>query len=496
MKRWLSSACMLAAGAASWWACSPPEAKPVRPVKVSVGEIDPAEWGKAWPLHYVSWALTREPSPAGSSRYKRGFDARKTYDKLSEYPYLALLFDGWGFGVEYNEPRGHSWMLEEQVQVVDKSRMKAGGVCLSCKTPYASRLRKELGGDYYRKPFEEVHGRIPEKHRLLGAACSDCHEHTAAGLRIDRDFTLGAALRSIGKDPSKLHPVELRSLVCAQCHVTYCIPKDKEKKSVGLFFPWQGAKDGRIAVETVIAHARKNHEWTQSVTGFPLGFIRHPEYELFSNDSPHWKAGAACADCHMPYQRAGSYKISDHRIMSPLKNGLRGCVQCHPETPEWLRERVYATQDRTVSLLNRAGYATAVAAKLFELANRERSRDKTRTGVPDAASVGGASRIDQALYAGAKGFYEEAFYRLVFVGAENSVGFHNPAEALRVLGDAVAYAGKAEALLRQALAQAGVKVPAKVDLELPKHLDGRGERKLMFDPAVEIKDPFGTQAAF
>ncbi|MBI5625111.1 MAG: ammonia-forming cytochrome c nitrite reductase subunit c552 [Elusimicrobia bacterium] len=473
--------CALAAGAVLLWGCGPRQTEVIRSFKVAEGELDPAEWGKAWPLHYLGWTSTREPSASGLSRYKRGYDDKKVCDKLSEYPYLALLFNGWGFGVEYNEPRGHAWMLEEQVRHVDQSRMKAGGVCLSCKTPYASRLRQELGAAYFSKPWEEVHARIPEKHRSLGVSCSDCHEPTTAGLRIERGFTLGAALADIGMDRAALSPQDLRSLVCAQCHVTYNIPKDREQRSVGLFFPWKGAKDGKVSVETVIAHARKTPEWTQSVTGFSLGFIRHPEYEFFSNDSTHWKAGASCADCHMPYQRTGSYKISDHRVMSPLKNGMRGCIQCHPETKEWLTERVRSAQDRTISLLNRAGYATATAAKLFELAHAERDK---------------GADIDSALHDRAKAHYEEAFYRLVFVGAENSVGFHNPSEALRVLGDAVAHAGKAEALLRQALAAARVEVPVKVDLQLAKYLEGRGKRKLGFDRNVELQDPFGTQASF
>ncbi|MBI5209980.1 MAG: ammonia-forming cytochrome c nitrite reductase subunit c552 [Elusimicrobia bacterium] len=475
---------ILVLGAAACWACSPPEAGPVQAVKVAPGEIEPSEWAKAWPLHYLGWGMTREPGPAGKSRYKRGWDGRKTFDRLSEYPYLALLFNGWGLGVEYNEPRGHAWMLEEQVEHVDRSRLKAGGVCLSCKSPYASRLAKELGRDYYARPFDEVRARIPAKHRLLGVSCSDCHREDDASLRFDRDFTLGVALRAIGKDPAKLHPQEMRSLVCAQCHATFSIPKDKEKRSVGLFFPWQGGRWGRIPVETVIANARRNPEWTQAVTGFPMGFIRHPEFELFSYDSAHWNAGAACPDCHMPYAKAGARKISDHRIMSPLKNGLRGCLPCHSQTADELRERVFAAQDRTVSLLDRAGFAAATAAKLFELCHREQAK---RGGLPG---------LDAALYARAKEFYEQAFYRLAFIGTENSAGFHNPAEALRVLGDAVAFAGKAEALLRQALAGAGVKAPAKVDLELSRCLDGRGERKLGFDLSVEIKDPFGTQANF
>lgn len=65
-----------------------------------------------------------------------------------------------------------------------------------------------------------------------------------------------------------------------------------------------------------------------------------------------------------------------------------------------------------------------------------------------------------------------------------------------MLGDSLAFAGKAEGLLRQALAKAGTDVPVKVDLELKKYLENRGEKKLKFNPSMEIKDPFGVQDRF
>jgi nitrite reductase (cytochrome c-552) len=180
----------------------------------------------------------------------------------------------------------------------------------------------------------------------------------------------------------------------------------------------------------------------------------------------------------MPYTKVGSKKVSDHRIMSPLKNDLKACQQCHAESPEWLRNQVFAIQDRTVSSFIRAGYATATVAKLFEMVHREQAAGKV---------------IDRSLYDQAREHYEEAFYRVVFIGAENSAGFHNPTEALRVLGDAAGHAGKAEAFLRQALAKAGVTAPVKVDLELAKYLNNRGEKKLMFKAAHEIKDPLAAR---
>ncbi len=457
--------------------CTPKKVDPVKTTVISDGTIDPKQWGEVYPEEYNGWQKTADPTPAGKSRYKRGYDqgeARR--DKLDEFPFLALLYNGWAFGSEYKEPRGHQHMVQDQLEV-DPGRYKAGGSCLTCKTPYAPILQQQMGTAYFSTPYKEVLAKIPQEHQTLGVACIDCHNNRDMTLRISRGFTLGKALEMLGVDRSKLTRQEMRSLVCAQCHVTYSIPKDAAMKSTDVFFPWQGSTVGGITIENIIKQLRNNHasgEWTQSVTGFKLAFIRHPEYELFSNNSPHWQAGVSCADCHMPSSTSGGKSVADHRIMSPLKNDLAACAQCHTETPDALRAKVFAIQDRTMSLFIRSGYATATVAKLFEMAN--------------SAQAGGKP-VDKALYAQARDHYEEAFYRVVFIGAENSTGFHNPAEALRVLGDAMTHAEKADGLLRRALAGAGVTAPAKIDLELPKYVNNRGAKRLMFRPEHEIKDP-------
>jgi nitrite reductase (cytochrome c-552) len=255
-----------------------------------------------------------------------------------------------------------------------------------------------------------------------------------------------------------------------------------------LFFPWQGSKPGDISIENIIRVIKKDPkfyqsewgtgEWVQKVTGFKVAFIRHPEYEFYTRNSVHWNAGVACADCHMPYIRVGANKISDHDVTSPLKKDMQACQQCHTESPEWLRNQVVAIQDRTVSLMLRSGYATATAAKLFEKVHQAQKDGKV---------------MDQKLYDQAKDLYLEALYRVIYLNAENSVGFHNPTEAGRMLGDALAFAGRAEGLLRQILAKAGVDVPASVNLELAIYLNKRGKKPLNFKAEQEVKDPFGLQ---
>ena len=443
-----------------------------------VENLDLAAWQQDHPAQYQGWAATAEPTPVGKSKYKRGFDTDGIiYDKIDEYPYLAVLLNGIGYGFEFTEPRGHANMIKDQLHV-DPARVKAGGSCLSCKTPYAPALYGTLGEDYFRQSFHDVLGQIPESDQLLGVACVDCHQSSAdPSLRLARDFTLGRGLKALGKDQSSLMTQELRSLVCAQCHVTYSMTKDAEMKTTDVVFPWQGSGWGNIGIEQIIAQLRSAPayaEWTQSVTGFKLGIVRHAEFEVFSKGSPHWEAGVACADCHMPAEERDGRTVSDHRIMSPLKNDLKACTQCHEESPEELRGKVFAIQDEAASRLIRAGYATARVAKLFELAN-------------NGAAAGKA--IDEALYAQARAAYEDALYRVLYIQNENSTGFHNPEEVLRILKDAKTFHEQADSLLRRAMAQAGIEAPAVVDLELDKYLNHRGEKKIMHRPEWVIADP-------
>jgi nitrite reductase (cytochrome c-552) len=478
----ITSAVLICAAAVFYSACAPSKPEPVKVGGIAEGTIDPEEWGKVYPLHYESWLKTTEPKPKNKSRYRKGWDTDKViYDRLSEYPFAALLYKGWGFGVEYNEPRGHFYAVIDQIEI-DPSRVKPGGVCLACKNPHHKPLVEKHGLKYLTMPFLEALNMMPEKERKLGPSCIDCHKPADMDLttnkpHLDRGFAM------IGK--TELSRQEKRTAACAQCHITYYVPRDKDKKvNADVNLPWTGAKWGGITIEHIVKDLLSDIsriEWKQEVTGFDMPFIRHPEFELFTNKSTHFNAGVSCADCHMPYTRTGAYKISDHDVTSPLKREMRACVQCHTESSEWLREQVNTTQDRTTSLLLRGGYGTAVAAKLFELTHKHEAAGK---------------KFDRAMYDAAKKNYMEAFLRVVFIGAENSTGFHNPSEAMRVLGDAVAFASKSENLLRQMLTKAGVDVPVDLNLELAKYLNGRGKHKLNFKADQEVKDPFGTQDRF
>jgi nitrite reductase (cytochrome c-552) len=462
--------------------CAPDKPEPVRVGTIEPNEFNPEEWGKVYPIHYESWQKTGEPKPAGKSRYRKGWDTdRVIYDRLSEYPFSALLYNGWGFGVEYNEPRGHHFAVIDQIEI-DPSRTAPGGVCLACKTPYHKSFTEKYGMKYLTAGFKDAIEMLPSKHRELGPACIDCHQPGDMSLVMNKSH-IEEGLKMIGK--SRLNLQEKRIMACGQCHMTYYVPRDRSGKVArDVRAPWEESTWGNISIENIINDLLtdfKREEWTQKTTGFRMPFIRHPEFELFSRSSVHWNAGVGCTDCHMPYTRAGSYKISDHDVTSPLKNDLRACRQCHTESEDWLKKQVFTIQDRIASLIIRAGYATATDAILFRMLHRE---GKKHPGP-------GTDLYEKAVY-----FYKNAFLRLVFVSAENSTGFHNPSEAGRILGDAIAFAGKSESLLRQLLTGAGVRLPEKINLDLLNYLNDRGKKKLKYKKDQQVKDPFGLQENF
>jgi nitrite reductase (cytochrome c-552) len=456
-------------------ACVPPvpERPPLRPVPDT---LDPAVWGRTYPREYMDWQKTKTERPTGLSKYKRGGTGGKEFDKLSEYPYMSAITSGFGFSVEYNEPRGHWWMLTDQ-NAIDPARLKAGGVCLTCKTPYAPALRQQEGAAYFSMPYAEAVAALPKENRFLGVTCINCHDPATIRLR-PQSFLVPPALEAMGV--SSVSDEQMRNLVCGQCHSSYVIPK-QAGKSVGVVLPWAGSKPGSITVENIIAYIKANEprtlEWTQATTGFKLGYIRHPEYELFTRNSVHARAGVTCPDCHMPYKVEGDSKVADHGVSDPLDDpGLRACQRCHPQNAQLLRQTVYDIQDRYVGLVLLSGYSVAQDARLFQILGG------------DAAS----SSVDASTYAAAKEAYEQAFYRTAFLGAENSVGFHNPTEAERIAGDALAYSQRAEGLLRQMLAGLGTPQPPEVDLELRRFLANRGVHHADFVPSLEFRDPSGV----
>ncbi len=187
-----------------------------------------------------------------------------------------------------------------------------------------------------------------------------------------------------------------------------------------MFIPW----DNGTKVEEIEAYydaykfpdGHRFYDWPHAETGAELLKAQHPEFEIWSQGI-HARSGVACADCHMPYQRQGALKVSDHWVRSPRLNINRACQICHHFDEKELDSRIVSIQQRTRDLMDRAA-----AAYIDMLDEMDRAK---KAGV-------GAERLAESLR-----MQRSGQWRLDFVAAENSMGFHAPAEVARILGESI-----------------------------------------------------------
>ena len=397
------------------------EQYPLRVVELAPDEIDPAVWGANFLRHYDSFMRTQDDT------LSTPFGGSEPYSKLERYPAMVRLWAGNAFSVDHNEERGHFYAQIDQgntrrVQVVSQP-----GACVNCHAAEAPGLIEELGWETFnRTPYDDLRDRLH-----FGSSCADCHDPQTMALRITRPALI-AGLEARGIDVSQASRQEMRTYVCAQCHVEYYFLGEGRV----LTFPWSQG----LRVEDIEAHydAYGFKDWTHAETGAPMIKIQHPEFELHSTGL-HARSGVACADCHMPYIRDGAMKVSDHWLRSPLLNVNQACQTCHRQDEDVLRERILTIQNNTAELLRAAEEALIDAIDAIALAQQ--------AGATDA-------ELEQA-----RNLHRQASLRWDFVSSENSTGFHSPQEAARVLAHAIDLARQAELAAHRAAPQAFAPTP-------------------------------------
>jgi nitrite reductase (cytochrome c-552) len=398
-----------------------------RVVEIDEQTEDPAIWGKNFPLQYdgykrtVDMVRTRFGGSEAMPHTPTEKDPRTkvAQSKIEEDPRLKTMWAGYAFAKDFREERGHAYMLEDQLFTERQIVAKQPGTCLHCHASVYLPYKKAGDGDLI-KGFEKVNQMPYSEAKALVAhpvSCIDCHDPKTMALRVTRPGFLEGMKALKASQGVKDYDVnamatrqEMRSFVCGQCHVEYYF-KGPEKR---LTYPW--AKG--LQVEKIQEYYDEVgfKDWTHAETGAPVLKAQHPEFELW-NQGIHARSGVACADCHMPYKREGAFKISDHHVRSPLLNINRSCQTCHKWSEEELKSRAETIQARTVALRDRA--MDALCALIADI---------------KAAKEAGRSDEDLAL---ARDLQRKAQFRLDFVEAENSVGFHAPQEAARILGESV-----------------------------------------------------------
>ncbi|MDQ8204494.1 ammonia-forming cytochrome c nitrite reductase subunit c552 [Pelagicoccus sp. SDUM812003] len=292
------------------------------------------------------------------------------------------------------------------------------------------------------QPVEQDPHNIGNAHPV---SCVDCHDPDTMKLRVTRPgFILGVAALAESDDPVPHLPSierwregprskpydpnidasrhEMRSFSCAQCHVEYyCASKET------LFFPWENGLKVEQMEETYENHTFPDGsrflDYKHAETGAPIYKAQHPEFELWSQGI-HARSGVSCTDCHMPYERQGATKVSNHWVRSPMLNVNNACQTCHNVPESELVEKVDTIQNRTKSLMARAANAM--------------------TDMLDAIREAQAAGASEAELEPILELQRKAMWRLDYISSENSLGFHADQEAARILGESIDYSRQAQ----------------------------------------------------
>ena len=411
-----------------------------RVVELTDDTDDPAIWGKNFPLQYDGYKRTVDQV---RTRFGGSEAIQKTPDeadprsivaqsRLEEDPRLKTMWDGYAFAVDFREERGHAYMLDDQTFTERQQVVQQPGTCVNCHaSAYAA--YKRLGGGDIVKGFNELN-KLPyfeaRKEVTHPVACIDCHDSQTMQLRVTRPAFMeairyvkasqGVENFEVNRDATRQ---EMRTYVCGQCHVEYYF-KGPEKT---LTYPWQNG----LKIENITSYydAVGHKDWTHAQSGANVLKAQHPEFEMY-NQGIHARAGVACADCHMPYNREGALKISNHHVRSPLLSLNMSCQTCHKATEDELRFRVDTIQTRTFGLRNLA--MDALVQLIGDIkAARERGFTDEQLSAP-------------------RDFQRKAQFYLDFVEAENSMGFHAPGEAARILGESMNFTRMGQVALRDA----------------------------------------------
>ncbi len=403
--------------------------------RVQINDWEPRNevWGENFPAEYDSYLKTRE----GDFRSK--YNGNAMIDMLEVDPRMVVLWAGYGFSKDYNQGRGHYWAVEDVRNTLRTAApMKPGdgpmpATCWTCKSPDVPRLMNEMGiTEFYRGKWAK-HGADIVNH----IGCADCHDNQTMDLRISRPALIEAFERQ-GKDITRATHQEMRSLVCAQCHVEYYFNKQRpDAEGVNyLTFPW----DKGMNVEQIIAYYDEINfsDWTHQLSKTPMLKAQHPDYETYLGGT-HAERGVACADCHMPYMSEGGQKYTDHHLQSPLNNIANSCQVCHRESEENIRKWVYDKQDKVIQQRDEL-------EKMLVRAHVE-AKHAWDNGATDDQMKNILTRI------------RHAQFKWDYAAAGHGAAFHNSLEILRIISSGLQEAQEARIELATLLVKLGAGYP-------------------------------------
>lgn len=420
--------------------------------KIDRWETRNEEFRKHYPRQYDSWKQTEKSDDID--------------DLLKEYPELVVLFAGYGFAKDYNAPRGHAYAIEDNRNSlrtgapVDDKTGPMPTACWTCKSTEVPKIMDTKGDmEYYTGKWAKYGSDI-----INPIGCVDCHNPNTMELQVNRKY-LAKGLEAEGK--MKLEDAtqqDMRTMVCAQCHVEYYFKKTPNPKggtAVTVTLPWAegtGVDDMERYYDNL-----DFKDWTHKVSKAPMIKAQHPGYEMWKTGA-HGKNGVSCADCHMPYKNQSGVKYTDHKIANPLDDIANTCMNCHRVSEKELTATIAEKKARKDELHKKAmkhlAAAHLEAGKAWEVGATKAEMAPILTDI------------------------RHAQWRWDYAVASHPAFFHAPEETLRVLATALDKAGSARIKLAKVLAKHGASdyvAPALTSKKVAQEITGLPFKKLVDD---------------
>ncbi|MCF0181803.1 MAG: ammonia-forming cytochrome c nitrite reductase [Muribaculaceae bacterium] len=435
--------------------------------EVAKGESKNDAFEINYPREFQTWTATADTT------FESEFNGSQFKDVLDMRPNMVVLWAGYAFAWDYTTPRGHMHAIYD---ITRSLRTGAPGVeggmepqpstCWTCKSPDVPRLMQEMGlKEYYSGKWGDAKW---SNEVVNPIGCSDCHDASnAMALTISRP-ALKEAFERMGKDIGKATHQEMRTLVCAQCHVEYYFRNNKEEdKKNYLTFPW----DKGVTVENIEQYydeylgedgkdGKPYYDYLHAMSKAPILKAQHPGYETWQMGI-HGQRGVSCADCHMPYMSEGGVKFSDHHIQSPLAKMDRTCQTCHRETEETLRNNVYERQ-RKINEIRTQLEAQLAAAHIEAKACWDKGA--TDADMKDALQL-----------------IRKSQWRWDFAVASHGAAFHAPVEIARILSNGLAMAYEARMAISKVLNKLGI-----ASVNIP-NFKNKAEAQKFIEPSIAGK---------
>ena len=337
-----------------------------------------SDWAEQYPNEFNSYAKNDENS--------------EHHSYIEQHPYISTLYSGYGFAIQYESARGHTFVVED---VTSTGRPHKLANCFTCKTSDFTAKALNDGDSAYSMAFEDMEAQITDPF-----GCFHCHQNEPGKLYITHTYLANALADDLDSQ-------NMQTLSCAQCHSEYYFDPETKATTLGYVGHANATPDGILNYYNNLLDADGNAfaDWVDETTGVRKLKVQHPEFETVS------AAGGihpdmSCVTCHMGTATAeDGTTFTNHYWSSPLDNPElleSSCNVCHGD----LTTTVEAIQKETVARTDSIGEALAKANE-------------------DLAKAVADNSLSEDDLAKARDLARSAQWYWDFVFVENSNGVHN-----------------------------------------------------------------------